>query len=126
MFDEAELNKAAVNMDKALESPRAVHTEDERDGAIHAEVMLFLEQANRGPGKERGRTGDRGIVPDISENVLPVYFRKSIQGLKERMLQGEENPFSLVFVVDVHASRVGSEVKGYTVTEIHDSFPREE
>lgn len=125
-FDEAELNKAAVNMDKALEAPGPAAKEEEHDGAIHSEVMLFLEQANRGPGKEKGRTGDRGMVPDISESVVPVYFRKRIQGLKERMLQGEENPFSMVFVVDVHAIKVGGEVKGYTVTEIHDSFPRED
>jgi hypothetical protein len=113
-------------MDKALEAPSPSAKEEEHDSAIRSEVMLFLEQANRGPGKEKGRTGDRGMVPDISENVVPVYFRKSIQGLKERMLQGEENPFSMVFVVDVHAIRVGGEVKGYTVTEIRDSFPRED
>lgn len=125
-FDEAELNKAAINMDRALESPGKDPDETEPDSKIHTEVMLFLEQANRGPGKEKGRTGDRGMVPDISESVVPVYFRKSIQGLKERMLQGEENPFAMVFVVDVHAIVVAGEVKGYTVTEIHDSFPRED
>lgn len=125
-FDEAELNKAAVNMDKALEASDAAPKSEDPDSKIHAEVMLFLEQANRGPGKEKGRTGDRGMVPDVSENIVPVYFRQGIQGLKEKMLQGEENPFSMVFVVDVHATRVAGDVKAYTVTEIHDSFPREE
>ena len=124
-FDEAELNRAAVNIDRALESSDAKTDEPEIENKIHTEVMLFLEQANRGPGKEKGRTGDRGMVPDISEVVVPVYFRQSIQGLKERMLQGQENPFAMVFVVDVHAIRVSGEVKGYTVTEIHDSIPRD-
>jgi hypothetical protein len=124
-FDEAELNKAAINIDRALEATSKPADDPQPDSKIQTEVMLFLEQANRGPGKEKGRTGDRGMVPDISESVVPVYFRQGIQGLKERMLQGEQNPFAMVFVVDVHAIRVAGEVKGYTVTEIHDSFPRE-
>ena len=124
-FDEAELNKAAINIDKALEGPDKAKDDQGQDSKIHTEVMLFLEQANRGPGKEKGRTGDRGAVPDISDAVVPVYFRQSVQGLKERMLQGEENPFTMVFVVDVHATKVSGEVKGYTVTEIHDGFPRD-
>jgi hypothetical protein len=125
-FDEAELNRAAINIDKALEAPSKSDEDLDSDSKIRTEVMLFLEQANRGPGKEKGRTGDRGMVPDISENIVPVYFRQSIQGLKERMLQGEQNPFEMVFVVDVHPIRVAGEVKGYTVTEIHDSFPRQD
>lgn len=126
-FDEAELNKASVNMDKALALPAPKKPEDkDQDDKIRSEVMLFLEQANRGPGKEKGRTGDRGCVPDISDKVLPVYFRQSIQGLKEKMLQGKDNPFAMVFVVDVYATRMDGEIKGYTVTEIHDSFERDD
>jgi len=126
-FDEAELNKASVNMDKALALPAPKKPEDEdQDDKIRSEVMLFLEQANRGPGKEKGRTGDRGRVPDISDKVLPVYFRQSIQGLKEKMLQGKDNPFAMVFVVDIYATRMDGEIKGYTVTEIHDSFERDD
>lgn len=122
-FDETELNRAAANIDEALGS--LSKPEQEEHGKIHSEVMLFLEQANRGPGKEKGRTGDKGVIPDISQKPLPVYFRQSVQGLKEVMLRGQENPFSMVFVVDVHASVMGGEPQAYTVTAIHDSFPRE-
>lgn len=53
-FDEAELNKASVNIDKALALPAPKKPEDEdQDDKIRSEVMLFLEQANRGPGKEK-------------------------------------------------------------------------
>lgn len=124
-FDEAELNRAALNIDDTLGGSPAKSQQDDH-GKINPEVMLFLEQANRGPGKENGRTGDKGIIPDISEKALPVYFRQSIQGIKETMLRGQENPFAMVFVVDVHASIIDNEPRAYTITAIHDSFPRDE
>jgi hypothetical protein len=126
-FDEVELNRAAVNMDSqlALPPPEAPLAIEDKSG-FHAEVMLFFEQANRGPGKEKGRTGDRGVIPDISDRVVPVYFKKSIQDIKDRMMHGQENPFSLVFVVTVHVTTLEGEVKAYTVTDIHDSFERDE
>jgi hypothetical protein len=77
-----------INIDKALMLPAPSEPKEKENSKIHSEVMLFLEQANRGPGKEKGRTGDKGRVPDISDTVVSVYFRQSIQGLKEKMLQG--------------------------------------
>lgn len=124
-FDEQELNRAAVNIERVLELPPPDKATEEHGGKTHREVMLFLEQANRKPGKQSGRTGDRGIIPDLSEKALPVYFRKGIQELKERMVKSEENPLEMTFVVDVHTTMLGDEIRGYTVLEIHDSFPRE-
>lgn len=127
-FDAAELDRAAINIDKQLALPPPVAQEAELEIAtpLHNEVMLFLEQANRGPGKDRGRTGDRGVIPDISDKVVPVYFRKGIQGLKDQMLHGDRNPFEMVYVVTVHVTRLEGEVQAYTVADIHDSFPRPE
>jgi hypothetical protein len=125
-FDEAEINKASINMEQAIALPAPQDTQEPTESGIRSEVMLFLEQANRGPGKEKGRTGDRGRIPEVSDKVLPVYFRQSIQDLKERMMQGEETPLNLVFVVDVHVQRIDGEPKGYTVVEIHESNQRED
>ncbi|MEO1607004.1 MAG: hypothetical protein AAFU34_16945 [Pseudomonadota bacterium] len=125
-FDEAEINKASINMEQAIALPAPKAAPEPTESGIRSEVMLFLEQANRGPGKEKGRTGDRGRIPEVSDKVLPVYFRQSIQDLKERMMQGEENPLNLVFVVDVHVQRIDGEPKGYTVVEIHESNQRDD
>lgn len=125
-FDEAEINKASINMEQAIALPTPQAEPERTESGIRSEVMLFLEQANRGPGKEKGRTGDRGRIPEVSDKVLPVYFRQSIQDLKERMMQGEENPLNLVFVVDVHVQRIDGEPKGYTVVEIHESNQRDD
>lgn len=125
-FDEAEINKASINMGQAVVLPAPNPALETVEPGIRTEVMLFLEQANRGPGKEKGRTGDRGLIPEISDKVLPVYFRLSIQDLKEKMMQGEENPLNLVFVVDVHVQMIEGQPRGYTVVEIHESTARDD
>ena len=84
--------------------------------------MLFMDQANRGLGKEKVRTGDRGVIPDVSDEPLPVYFRKSFQNLKDQITK-EINPLTSTFVVDVHVQCIGDEPKGYIVTEIHQAIP---
>ena len=124
-FDEAQINRAAINIDEQKRLPPPAD-DPPPSSALHAEVMLFLEQANRGPGKDKGRTADRGVIPDISDKVVPVYFRKGIQGLKDQMLHGDQNPFEMVYVVTVHATRLEGEVQAYTVADIHDSFQRPE
>lgn len=123
-FTESELNRAAINIDKALESPSLEELEGETvpREQIKREVMLFMDQANRGPGKERGRTGDRGIIPDIHDKPLPVYFRKSFQNLKSQMTR-EVNPLTSAFVVDVHVQYIGDEPRGYVVTDVHQVIP---
>jgi hypothetical protein len=98
-FDETELNRAAINIDEALASPdrlsiAAPFEQDAKRDSYLKEVMLFFQQATRGPGKDKGRTGDKGIIPSVSPEPLPVYFRKSFQDLKERMVRGELNPLT--------------------------------
>eukprot|EP00873_Tetraselmis_striata_P032485 jgi/Tetstr1/452749/TSEL_039785.t1 len=124
-FDEAELNRAAINIDKALEAPAASSKDDKPNEHIKREVMLFMDQAKRGPGKEKGRTGDKGIVPDVSDKPLPVYFRKSFQDIKDQMIR-DVNPLTSTFVVDVLVQYVGDEPKGYIVIEVHQAISGED
>jgi hypothetical protein len=133
-FDENELNRAAVNIDQALVGTGdALMLVDEVDlleppsEAILKEVMLFFEQASRKPGRERGRTGDRGVVPDVTSRPLPVYFRKSFQNLKDQMIRGETNPLTNnAFIVDVYVHRGDAgEPKAYYVTDVHRIIPLE-
>ena len=120
-FDETQLNRAALNIDKALALPPPEANNDLPSEQIKREVMLFMDQANRGPGKEKGRTGDRGVIPSISDKPLPVYFRKSFQNLKDQMTK-QVNPLTSTFVVDVYVQYVAEEPKGYIVTEIHQAI----
>ncbi|WP_144340110.1 hypothetical protein [Sinorhizobium sp. BJ1] len=115
---------AAINIDKALEFPLLEEGEDEtaHREQVKREVMLFMDQANRGPGKERGRKGDRGITPDIHDKPLPVYFRKSFQNLKSQMTR-EVNPLTSAFVVDVHVQYIRDEPRGLRRDGYSSSHP---
>jgi hypothetical protein len=117
-FDEGEINRAAANIDKALSSPDDAGPEEIKQ-KNHKEVMLFFQQASRDPSKDKGRTADRAIVPDISDKALPTYFRKGINDLKDRMIRGDDNPLTKGFIVDVHTQIVDGEPKAYIVTDVH-------
>ncbi|RUU85599.1 hypothetical protein EOB59_31580 [Mesorhizobium sp. M7A.F.Ca.MR.176.00.0.0] len=126
-FDETELNRAAINIDAALsdDAPLLDAPNVTPDHQIKREVMLFMDQANRSPGKEKGRTGDKGVIPSISDKPLPVWFRRSfVTDLKGQMTK-DANPMTSTFVVDVQVQSVAGEPKGYIVIAVHDAIPGE-
>jgi hypothetical protein len=126
-FDEAEINRAALAIDNDDFALLPTADNDKTEGTrLLKEVMLFFQQASRGPGKEEGRTADKGIVPEITDKPLPVYFREGIQDLKDRMVRGLENPLKSAYVVDVIAQFVEGNPKGYIVTDVHHVIPDEE
>jgi hypothetical protein len=125
VFDEGEINKAAHNMARALED----HSTPPSTGSVpHQEVMLFFDSASRGPGRESGRTKDYGVVPEVSDRPLPVYFRSGIDGnLKDVMVRSDANPLlDVAYVVDLHVQMIAGEPKGYIVTHVHRSTPLSE
>ena len=134
IFDEAEINRATINMENVIAEPDvpaiidlARAPEGIETSAILQEVPLLFEQATRRPGRERGRTGDRGIISEVSPKALPVYFRRSVQNLKEQMVRGETNPLTdMAYIVDVYVIRVDGEPKGYMVTAVHATIPLDE
>ncbi|CAG1015839.1 hypothetical protein RHIZO_05169 [Rhizobiaceae bacterium] len=121
-FDEAELNRAAINIDAALNEPLALPSPNAATTKTLYEVMLFMDQANRGPGKEKGRTGDKGVIPEVSDKALPVWFRKGYQDLKEHMTK-DVNPMTSTFVVDAFVQLVNDEPRGYIVFNVHQAIP---
>ncbi len=127
VFDETELNRATINIEGTLsepDQPPSVAPSLSGDGNMASEVVLVFEQASRKPGRESGRTGDKGIISEISPKSLPVYFRKSVQGLKEQMIKGDENPLSNVaFIVDAYVFRINGEPKSYIITAVYNSIP---
>ena len=145
-FDQNAINRIAVNIDRALAGDIQLFADNsyqapnlEREPIVgeeitqHAqtqlqpfpkEVVFLFEQASRKPGKDKGRTADKGVISEISDKTLPVYFRKSFQDLKEKMIRGEVNPLNNAFVVDVCVARTSDgEPKSYTITEVHSIMP---
>lgn len=119
-----DVNSAAIHSDRIAKEIPALPDLVTDGSKQFNEVVLEFEQANVGPGKEAGRTGDKGIIREISAKPCPVYFRAAIQELKEQMMRGDENPFGMLYVVSVNATMRKGEPMAYTITDIHTKMPR--
>ena len=117
-----EINRAFVNAQKYKANAEQTQIEKPLEERNYIKgVMLVLHQANSGPAKRRGQTGDKGVIEAISDKVLPVYFADGINDLKDQMVQGSKNPLRNAFIVDAWVHRDDGVVKDYTITEVHDA-----
>lgn len=121
-FDEGEINRAALAMDRALEA------QPERPATTTkpmSEVLLYFDVASRSAGKEKGRTHDRAIVAEVTDRPLPTYFRKGVSGDPKDAIRREgANPIANTgYIVDVLVQIIDDEPKMYIVTHVHDSVP---
>jgi len=123
-FNESEINRAAVNLQKVAEIANAETLQvgsSTRTKTVREALMVF-QQADKGTtGKERGRTGDRVIISDLTDQPLPVYFPKEAAAIKRRILDQTENPFAKGYIVDAIVQYGGDDTpKVYSVIELHD------
>jgi hypothetical protein len=122
-FQEPQLNRAALNIDRFLElSPEATLPAKPSYEQFHRK-LLVVSQASRLPGKISGRTGDRGEVPDmLPATELPLHFAKSINDIKDKMVRSSAvNPLhEHAFIVSGYLVSEGPKPKSYLVTEVHD------
>lgn len=117
-LDESAINRAAVNLRKVTEDPDKRATGDSK---TKREVLMVFQQADKSPGKERGRTGDRVIISDVTDKPLPVYFPREAATIKRRILEQTENPFSKGYIVDVVVQYAGDDApKIYSVIDLHE------
>lgn len=67
-------------------------------------VPFYWHQAESGPARTTGSSPDKGVI-EASGSVRPlkILFNEDGKGLKERMVGGEENPFSYYWIVDAEA-----------------------
>jgi hypothetical protein len=119
-FDEASINRAALAMDRSLESEPEKPATSTRP---MSEVLLYFDVASRAAGKEKGRTHDRAIVPEVTDKPLPTYFRKGVSGdPKDAIRRDGANPIANTgYIVDVLAQVIDGEPKMYIVTQVYDS-----
>lgn len=125
-YEAAEIDRIAVNAGRAVAGPLPAADEQPADQlsqpSLLRKVVLALQQANTGPAKERGKTGDRGFIRSVTDKPLPVYFAQTLQDLKQKMVGRSANPFRQPFKVDVLVAYDGGEPKSYTVIEVHGPY----
>lgn len=120
-FSSSEINMAALSMDRDLEDAQRLLAAPASDRHTTVrEKLMYFEQASRGVVKNKGRTGDRAVIQDVSEKPIKVYFPEGAADIKRAILESSENPFSKAYIVDVAVQYVGEEPKVYNVIRLHD------
>lgn len=123
-YGPADIDRIAVNAAKAseltLQAASAATSEPQQ--LLKRGVVLTLQQTNTLPAREKGKTSDRGIIEGLSEKPLAVYFAKTIDDLKQKIVGRSANPFRQPFKVDVLVSVENGEPKSYTVIDVHGPF----
>lgn len=123
-YDGAQIDRAVVNAEriaKFVSLPPSRSPDGNQERNFLRGVEMILHQANRGPAKAKGATGDKGVIETVSDKPLPVYFAEGVNKLKDRMVRGTKNPLKYVYNVDVWVHRDEGLVKAYTVTDVHQA-----
>lgn len=83
-------------------------------------VPFIWHRTDREKGKASGQTSDRGIVAKVSDKPLPVYFASEIENQKDQMTKVKNNPFDLIYMVDVGVEYENDGTpRSYTILNIH-------
>lgn len=123
VYDANDINRVWVNAERyALGAElRDIPAIPAHEQSLLKGVALTLHQANKGPAKSKGATGDKAVIEAVTDKPLPVYFPPNVAGLKDQMVKGRRNPLQYVYIVDAYVSQEGGEPKSYTVLEMHDA-----
>lgn len=80
------------------------------------QVLMYWHQASR----EAGSRTDRAVIDAIYEKPLKVVFDDEDQEIKNRMISGQSNPFTIGFLVDVELLTIRGRPVAYKVTHLYE------
>lgn len=119
----SDIDRASINADRFMElaalPPENEPKESERN--LLQNVTMILHQANRGPARAKGTTGDKGVIEAVTEKPLPVYFVEGVDRLKDRIVGGTKNPLKFAYEVDAWVHRDKGIPKAYTITAVYSA-----
>lgn len=121
-FGETEIATAMVNLIREADGQPILEATAQAAHRVAKEKLFYWDQMNRGEAKERGRTGDKGIIKDIIDKPLPVYFPSDKSSLKDKMIHSQDNPLKKGFIVTADVQYAGAKPALYTIMEVHDEI----
>ncbi len=110
---DSEKANAVQNSARRFLSPD-IPTSDGFEGEV-----MYLQQIR---GDLKSKVGDRGVIEKFS--TKPVKLRFMTPDVKATILDKQENPFKMAYVVDGHMSTVDGKPALYKVTAVHDAFEK--
>jgi hypothetical protein len=81
--------------------------------------VMYLQQIR---GELKSKVGDRGVIEKFS--FKPIKLRFMSPEVKALILEKQENPFKMAYIVDGNMSTVGGKPALYNVTAVHEAFER--
>lgn len=82
---------------------------------IEYKQALYLEQIKRDLDSKKG---NKGVIKELNENSLNIIWESEDD--KQKMLSCDDNPFNMIFIVDVEIVEVNSETKLYKIINVHE------
>jgi hypothetical protein len=111
------VTEAREAMENASREKARLHTPaiDRRE-----RVPLVWTRLDRQEAKTEGvRSPDQGVIEEIDDKPHPVFFTDELSHLKREMIEHDENPYQIVYFVDVEVSRAKGRVASYRVVGYH-------
>lgn len=87
----------------------------QKEKSIQFNQALYLEQIKR---DVESKKGNKGVIKELNENSLNLIWENENDKLK--MLNCDDNPFNMIFIVDVEIVEVNSEIKIYKILKLHE------
>lgn len=86
---------------------------------LHKKVLFYWDSAKY---DDKSKSVDRGFIDSIHGSALKVTFEDDTT--KSKMLNIEENPFHLAYIVDVEVQEIKNTPYIYKILSLHDSFSK--
>lgn len=125
-FTETEIATGMVNLIREADSQPLLEAVTGAPHKVAREKLFYWFQLNRGEAKERGQTGDRGFIKEISDKPLRVYFPSDRSSLKDKMIHSHENPLKKGFIVTADVQYAGEKPALYTIMDVHEVMDLDE
>ena len=108
----ADENSSRIIRDRIKEEKKELNLPDKKTLLKQA---LYLEQIKR---DLESKKGNRGVIKELSEKSLNLIWDNESEKLK--MLNCDDNPFKMIFIVDVEIVDVNTETKLYKIVKLHE------
>jgi hypothetical protein len=73
-------------------------------------------------GDPKSKTGDRGVIEKFSSKAVKLQFMSP--QVKASIVDLQENPFKMAYIVDGEASTVNGLPALYKIYEVHDAIEK--
>lgn len=81
--------------------------------------LTWHQLAKDAPKTQGKRSPDQGVIQEIDDGAHAVLFTHDTAHLKSELIGDGENPYRMIYFVDVEVSRIASKVVSYRVLDFH-------